>query len=123
MVLMISFFVLLSVFSLVLCIPLFLGFEDYGMKNPLSSLGFLHMRLRFEWSHPPQVAALLSICLPPSSVWLIPSSPEPHYVQTFGERCKEWGSREPRWITKFFKLSSEEYMYSVCVFLCPAVFI
>lgn len=84
---------------------LFLGFEDYGMKNPASSLGFLRLRLRFDWLQPPLIAAIRSLCLPPSSVWLVPSSPEPHYVQTFGQRCKEWVSAQPRWIEKFFKLS------------------
>ncbi|XP_026190640.1 uncharacterized protein LOC34622686 [Cyclospora cayetanensis] len=86
------------------------GFEEYGMKNPVSSLGFLHLRLRFEWLRPPLAASLLSMCLPPSSVWLVPSSPEPHYVQTFGERCRRWGDTEPRWVTKFLKLSSPSYL-------------
>lgn len=77
------------------------------MKNPVSSLGFLQLRLRFLWSRPPPIASLLSMCLPPSSVWLVPSSPEPHYIQAFGQRCKDWGRSEPRWLEKFLRLSRE----------------
>lgn len=81
------------------------GFEDYGMKNPISSLGFIHLRMRFCWQRAPLLAALSSVCLPPSSLWLIPSSPEPHYLQTFGSRCRQWRSQEPRWVPKFFQLA------------------
>ncbi|KFH08534.1 putative transmembrane protein [Toxoplasma gondii MAS] len=78
------------------------GFEEFGMKNPLSTLGFLHVTVAFEWTRRPSISPLLSCLLPPSQLWVVPLKPEPHYVESFSQRCKDAFSEPPRWIDLFF---------------------
>nr|CEL65638.1 TPA: hypothetical protein BN1204_014780 [Neospora caninum Liverpool] len=78
------------------------GFEEFGMKNPVSTLGFLHVTVAFEWAHRPTLSPLLSCLLPPSQLWVVPLKPEPHYVESFSRRCKDVLAEPPRWIDLFF---------------------
>ncbi|PFH34836.1 hypothetical protein BESB_068690 [Besnoitia besnoiti] len=97
------------------------GFEEFGMKNPLSTLGFLRVAVAFEWLHEPAVSPLLSCLLPPSHLWVVPLKPEPHFVESFSRRCKDVLEEPPRWIDLFFHfgghLADRTWSGSACWFL------
>ncbi|PHJ24991.1 transmembrane protein [Cystoisospora suis] len=94
------------------------GFEEFGMRNPQSTLGFLHVSLSFEWIHRPIFSPLLSCLLPPAQSWVVPLRPEPHYIEAFAQRCKDVMEEPPRWTHLFFHsgghLGDRTWLGSLC---------
>ncbi|KAK9170939.1 putative transmembrane Protein [Cryptosporidium meleagridis] len=85
------------------------GITEYGLSNPIKTLGFIQIGLDFETECCSKISLLTSSYLSivtekPITRWILPSGFEPQYFQMYAESLKMLLEHYPRWIPKFFFL-------------------
>ncbi|KAL5366990.1 apicomplexan specific membrane protein, 4+ transmembrane domain [Cryptosporidium parvum] len=85
------------------------GITEYGLSNPIKTLGFIQIGLNFETECCSKISLLTSSYLSmvtekPITRWILPSGFEPQYFQMYAESLKMLLEHYPRWIPKFFFL-------------------
>ncbi|KAH8583521.1 apicomplexan specific membrane [Cryptosporidium sp. chipmunk genotype I] len=85
------------------------GITEYGLSNPIKTLGFIQIGLNFETECCSKISLLTSSYLSmvtekPITRWILPSGFEPQYFQMYAESLKMLLEHYPRWVPKFFFL-------------------
>ncbi|ETB57487.1 hypothetical protein YYC_04376 [Plasmodium yoelii 17X] len=78
------------------------GFEGYGMINPLSTLGFLNLKIKIVFKKNPLLLTLYSNIRKPLFYYKLPKQFEPLYCQYYTENFFVYIKNLPTWIYKFF---------------------
>ncbi|KAL7068773.1 hypothetical protein ACR3K2_07360 [Cryptosporidium serpentis] len=81
------------------------GILDYGLSNPIKTLGFLQIGLYFKpkanYKYQTYLKSFLNITQNRASTrWLLPEAFEPQYFQKYAELVKYTFEHLPRWIPK-----------------------
>ncbi|EUD67269.1 hypothetical protein C922_02419 [Plasmodium inui San Antonio 1] len=80
------------------------GFEEYGMLNPLYTLGFLNIKMKIIFKKNPLLLTLYSNMRKPLFYYKLPVQFEPLYCQYYSENFFVYVTQLPIWIYKFFYL-------------------
>ncbi|KAJ1606306.1 coiled coil-containing protein [Cryptosporidium canis] len=85
------------------------GITEYGLSNPIKTLGFIQIGINFETEFCSKVSLLSSTCwsiltVKPITRWIIPTGFEPQYFQMYAESLKILLEHYPRWVPKFLFL-------------------
>ncbi|CAI7720707.1 conserved Plasmodium protein, unknown function [Plasmodium vivax] len=80
------------------------GFEEYGMLNPLYTLGFLHIKMKIIFKKNPLFLTLYSNMRKPLFYYKLPVQFEPLYCQYYSENFFVYVTQLPIWLYKFFYL-------------------
>ncbi|KNC36628.1 hypothetical protein PFLG_01957 [Plasmodium falciparum RAJ116] len=78
------------------------GFEEYGMLNPLYTLGFLNIQIKIIFKRNPLFLTFLSNIRKPLFYYKLPVQFEPLYCQYYSENLYVYAKNIPLWIYKFF---------------------
>ncbi|GAW81185.1 hypothetical protein, conserved [Plasmodium gonderi] len=78
------------------------GFEEYGMLNPLYTLGFLNIKMRILFKKNPLFLTLYSNMRKPLFYYKLPIQFEPLYCQYYSENFFVYVTNLPIWVYKFF---------------------
>ncbi|GAB66694.1 hypothetical protein PCYB_094780 [Plasmodium cynomolgi strain B] len=80
------------------------GFEEYGMLNPLYTLGFLNIKMKIIFKKNPLLLTLYSNMRKPLFYYKLPVQFEPLYCQYYSENFFVYVTQLPIWLYKFFYL-------------------
>ncbi|OII73682.1 uncharacterized protein cubi_03480 [Cryptosporidium ubiquitum] len=85
------------------------GITEYGLSNPIKTLGFIQIGLNFDTECCSKISLLISsylnmITKKPITRWILPVGFEPQYFQMYAESLKMLLEHYPRWVPKFFFL-------------------
>ncbi|KJP90311.1 hypothetical protein AK88_00159 [Plasmodium fragile] len=80
------------------------GFEEYGMLNPLYTLGFLNIKMKIIFKKNPLLLTLYSNMRKPIFYYKLPVQFEPLYCQYYSENFFVYVTQLPIWLYKFFYL-------------------
>ncbi|KYN99058.1 putative membrane protein [Plasmodium gaboni] len=105
------------------------GFEEYGMLNPLYTLGFLNIQIKIIFKRNPLFLTFLSNIRKPLFYYKLPIQFEPLYCQYYSENLYVYAKNIPLWIYKFFyifhykrlemiSLNCYDYIFILIFWLC-----
>lgn len=85
------------------------GITEYGLSNPIKTLGFIQIGLDFDTECCSKISLLTSLYLnmvteKPITRWILPVGFEPQYFQMYAESLKMLLEHYPRWVPKFLFL-------------------
>lgn len=85
------------------------GITEYGLSNPIKTLGFIQIGLSFETEFCSKISLLTNSYLSmvtekPITRWIIPTGFEPQYFQMYAESLKMLLEHYPRWVPRFLFL-------------------
>ncbi|CRH00294.1 conserved Plasmodium protein, unknown function [Plasmodium relictum] len=78
------------------------GFEEYGMLNPLYTLGFLNIKIKIIFKKNPFFLTFFSNIRKPLFYYKLPLQFEPLYCQYYSENFYVYLTHLPLWLYKFF---------------------
>ncbi|SCN12938.1 conserved Plasmodium membrane protein, unknown function [Plasmodium malariae] len=78
------------------------GFEEYGMLNPLYTLGFLSVQVKIIFKRNPLLLTFFSNIRKPLFYYKMPIQFEPLYCQYYTENFFVYVTQLPIWLYKFF---------------------
>ncbi|KAH8740671.1 hypothetical protein FG386_002633 [Cryptosporidium ryanae] len=82
------------------------GITEFGLSNPIKTLGFIQISLIFETESKSKANLLLNtfhnlVTERPITRWILPVAFEPQYFQRYAESLKLLLEHYPRWVPKF----------------------
>ncbi|VTZ67949.1 conserved Plasmodium protein, unknown function [Plasmodium chabaudi chabaudi] len=89
------------------------GFEEYGMINPMSTLGFLNIKIKIVFKKNPLLLTLYSNIRKPLFYYKLPQQFEPLYCQYYTENFFVYINNLPLWIYKFFYIFNPNCVYKI----------
>ncbi|CAA9988444.1 conserved Plasmodium protein, unknown function [Plasmodium knowlesi strain H] len=99
------------------------GFEEYGMLNPLYTLGFLNIKMKIIFKKNPLLLTLYSNMRKPLFYYKLPVQFEPLYCQYYSENFFVYVTQLPIWLYKFFYLFNPRRVEMIALNYYDYVFI